>query len=73
MGHLFTPYKKKCEIPADLTTGLNNIIIFRFTRDIPADLNTGLNNNIILRFTRCPHLNTKLKMLRTELYTLNCV
>ena len=30
-------------------------------------------NKIILRFTRCTYLNTIIKMLRTELHTLNCV
>ena len=30
-------------------------------------------NNIILRFIRGAHLNTLIKMLRTELFTLNCV
>ena len=32
--------------------------------------NNNNNNNIImLRFARFPRLNTKIKMLRTELYT----
>ena len=31
------------------------------------------NNNNILRFTRCANLNKIIKMLRTKLYTLNCV
>ena len=39
----------------------------RFSVSIRA---TSSNNNIILRFTRCANLNTIIKMLRTELYTL---
>ena len=64
---------KYCPLKPRPSCGVKPLISCCVDQNQNEEAKQGNNNNTILRFTRCPHLNTNLRMLRTELYTLNCV